>query len=308
MLIFILFIGTIILGIIGIMALAKGKKSCSCIGKPCGETDGCGNQCCDPSKGQSCDQKTGLCCDNTCETCKGVSGCGIPCEKIKCCENCVCDDTGSCCSMETCQPGSCERKCGQRCKCPSEPGHPQPICDTSTDKCCTPDDCSTGICDNDPPCGSKCTCNDNYCSDGCCQDNQCVYNNICVAPQDKMFKDFLTQNWGRFCEPSHTGGLNVCKNCSLELPTWIDVDGNKSMAPTGGTLKCECLGNQGYKPTSIKIEKGVQYYENVNGELQPGPNDEQYCKTIGCDNCTCLNDADCQRWGCTRCGEDFKCV
>lgn len=291
MLLVIIIVLITILGISGIIYLTK-RKRCTCIGKPCGSEDGCGNKCCDPTKNQKC--VNGKCCDNSCDglTCGDKTGCGESCEKIMCGQDGICHN-GSCCWQTTCEPGSCRMECGKPCPCPHEPGQPEPVCIDG--ECCTPPDCSTGICNNESKCGKKCTCNNDYCQGGCCQDGQCVYKDICNPP-DKTFKGFLHNNWGKFCDS--------CLNCELKLPQWVEVNGVKSMAPISGTLSCESCKDNDNKFVSvdpIEIERKPQYYENDNGKIVPGPYDDNYCKEQGCDNCVCLNDADCQRWGCSKC-------
>lgn len=301
MIIVIIVIVVLVLGIGGIIALSKKKKQCTCIGKTCGSDDGCGNQCCDESKGQECGTD-GKCCDKSCHgSCSGTNGCGESCAKI------VCGDEpcfqGNCCTQD-CTVGSCNKSCGVPCPCPNETD----VCNTTTGKCCTPDDCSTGICGNDPECGEKCTCQNDYCpGDGCCVEGKCSYKNICNVEKNGDFALYL-QEWAQFCKPGPLPTKSQCLNCNLENAIFTNDGTEKSVAPISGTISCDqCWNGTKYvNADPVVINPAVNYYNVVDGKITAGTIDEDKCvgQPGGCAKCTCLTSADCKRWGC----DDHECI
>lgn len=290
-LVLILIFSFLILSIIFLIFLSKKKKSCSCIGLKCGSVNDCGEQCCNSLQNQKC--VNGVCCSTDCtgKSCGEKNGCGEE------CNNCV---GGKCYNGQCCYP-----QCSQPCQpdgcggiCPCDNGQ---VCVNG--ECCEPDECSTGVCGIEK-CGQTCTCNDNYCpGEGCCKDNMCTYDDICNVKKS-VFMDFFKNSWGRFCQPSTSNPLiPQCSGCSLVLPTFD----NNSIAPVSGTIVCDSCEIDGqninHNVTPVIIEKDVQYYYNDNGEISKGPINPNYCANQegGCQNCICLSDGDCTRWGCTKC-------
>lgn len=294
----------VVLLVVGIIALARSKKSCSCIGVPCGSTNECGEQCCDSSKGQKC--VGGKCCDPSCEglSCADTNGCGESCKETLC-GNKSCYK-GNCCTKD-CSAGACTESCGEPCPCPN----PKDVCHNGS--CCTPDDCSTGICGNDPKCGQKCTCQNDYCpGDGCCVEGKCTYKNICQVNPNDTFGKYL-QRWAKFCQPTSIPNEAQCLNCDLENALFAKSGNFMSVVPISGTISCQqCLsGNKYVSVDPVKIDPAVNYYSNVGGKIVAGPLDQEVCKNQpgGCDSCVCLTSADCTRWGCDgyEC-DGLKCV
>lgn len=274
---FILFVFAIL-----VFFVVRKKKSCTCIGKPCGSKDDCGNPCCDVSKGEKC--VNGKCCNASCKglSCSDKNGCGESCEEILCGDS-ICFQ-GNCC-IQNCSKGSCANSCGKPCPCPDGD-----ICHNG--ECCTPDDCSTGICGNESKCGKKCSCQDKYCpDDGCCVNGKCTYKNICESSTDPNFNLFLKE-WAKFCP--------TCINCELKDAIFEQDGEYLSVIPIKGTISCEkCLQNKKYVEVEpVEIERDVLSYDNVNGTLTPGLVNQ------GCDEKKCLTSADCKRWGC----DNHDCV
>lgn len=293
MIVIVIIIAVLVL-LLGIGLVVTRKKSCSCIGKPCGTDDGCGNTCCDPSKGQKC--VNGKCCDASCDglSCNETNGCGESCADIVCGDK-ICYQ-GNCCT-QNCIRDSCSESCGKPCPCPN----PGDICHNG--ECCTPPDCSTGICGNESKCGKTCTCQNDYCpGDGCCVSGKCTYKNICETSTDSLFNKLL-KDWAQFCNPIDDKSSDPqCMNCDLQ-DALFEQDGDyMSIIPTSGTISCQqCLKSGKFVDVDpVKIDAPVNYYENNNGEITPGPRDLEQCKNQpgGCSNCLCSTSADCKRWGC----------
>ena len=252
-----------------------------------------GNQCCDPSKNQKC--VGGKCCSIDCtgKTCDEKNDCG---ELCGCFNNQVCY-RGNCCTPQ-CAKGSCQDNgCGGTCPCPNLGN----VCHEG--KCCTPHDCSTGVCGGEGLCGQKpCKCNDRYCIDSCCQGGKCIYSNICES-SPKNVVDYLSKQWGQFCQDSTAPPQKTCINCSL-LNAQFDGD---ALAPVSGTISCQSCqidkDTWNHNPAPININPDVGFYYNDNGNLTAGPTRKNFCSSAqqGCDTCICLSDDDCIRFGCKKC-------
>lgn len=276
------------------------KKSCTCIGKPCGSTDGCGNTCCDPTKNEKC--VNGKCCSADCSklTCDQKNGCGESCKQYLC-------GAGEMCCQGNCQVSACSLTncdsdgCGGPCTCPD--GY---VCHEGS--CCKKEICS-GQCGGEGSCGQPpCSCNDNYCHGTCCKNGQCTYENICENSPIST-QEYLAKQWGQFCaylpeqDPSKPR-LRRCQKCNLENPQFL----NDALAPIAGKITCEScykddLGleiNNDVEP--IDIDPNVGFYKvDSTGNLIAGSSEKDYCKKVGCNSCICIKDSDCQRFGCTSC-------
>jgi hypothetical protein len=289
MILVIIFIIISIVGATIFFMIKKGKKICSCIGKKCGSSDGCGNICCDVTKNQKCINNT--CCSADCsgKTCSQKNDCG---------ESCISDVCGV---GQKCVDGNCYTpECNNLNECQDDGYGGICPCSVGTcykGQCCVPHDCSKGRCTIDGSCGQPpCTCNDAYCfPQKCCLNGTCNYEDICNSPS---VSNYLKNTWGRFCPQ--------CVGCDL-----IDAEfeGN-AIAPIKGFIQCKrCkVDDTSWKqhPPAVAIDKNVGYYYNLGGNIVPGSSAD-YCKTIGCDQCVCVSDDDCTRFGCTSC-VGFKCT
>jgi hypothetical protein len=267
--------------IIGYFLFSK-KNTCSCIGKSCSDSDGCGNPCC----GDNAKCINGTCCSTDCsgKNCGETNGCGDLCNFCKRGTKCV---NGNCISNDC-----TESLCDDNCPCPNNQ-----ICYQGT--CCTPQNCSDGSsCGGSGVCGQPpCQCNDRYCGSGilgsgdCCTAGSCTYNDVCNGPAGLI----LAASWGKFCSKD-VNGSPVCTKCNLINPIFE----NNSLAPISGKIECEsCLGTRNI---SVNIDTSVGSYipdvsQNNYGNLIPVSN---ICKD-DCNNCVCVMDSDCQRFGCNKC-------
>jgi hypothetical protein len=287
-----LFFGAIFLTIQ--LVKRRRNKVCTCAGLPCDTLNDCGEMCCSADRNEKC--MNGTCCSSDCSglRCGQVNGCGESCEPSICAPNQVCvgkDEDSYCCTPYCNTPCSTDG-CGDICGCPNE----GEVCRNG--ECCSSDPCKTGICDIEK-CGVKCMCNNDYCEGSCCRDGMCEYNNICSLP-NKELQSQINNTWARFCRLNDKKEPK-CSNCRLVNPKFEVVDGAMSSAPISGKIVCDSCDD---KPDqTIDIEKDIQYYDVENGKLVAGPRDDKYCATQpkGCSDCTCLNDADCTRWGCSKC-------
>jgi len=251
--------------------------------------------------GQLC--QNGSCCSTSCSdlSCQDVNQCGQNCLSILCQPGQTCYQS-NCCTPQCSSQTACQNDgCGGICPCE------QGICYQGT--CCQPDDCSTGICGGVGSCGlPACSCNNAYCQpNNCCVEGQCSYNAICEGSPPAV-QAYLQKQWGQFCQNSPTTNTPVCQGCQLIRPQFLidPQSGSQSIAPITGTIQCEkCLMSDGktwnYNPPSVSIDKNVAYYQNQNGKIISGPVNDSYCATIGCGNCFCLTNVDCQRFGCSKC-------
>lgn len=244
------------------------KPNCSCIGKPCNSTDGCGNACC--GIGEAC--VGGKCCSEDCgnKSCAELNGCGESCEKA------VCGDK-KCYKGNCCEP-NCDNKtcsddgCGGICPCPNGEK-------CYNGACCTPPKCDGQFCGSG--CGVECKCNDAYCYPGsCCSKNSCAYKDICNSPVGTVLKG----QWGRFCDK--------CEGCDLLNPEFI----NNSIVPSSGILKCTHCNSKNVEEIKIDRFAYSYVYDDQSTSIKP-----TFDTTHDCGKVACKSDVDCARFNCTSC-------
>jgi hypothetical protein len=275
-------IGIVICIVIIVLAsfvLYKLNRTCSCVGKPCGSKDDCGNTCC--GEKEKC--VAGLCCSTDCtgKNCSETNGCGDSCNFCKGVEKCI---------NGNCQRNLCsEFNCDDNCTCPSGK-----IC--YQNRCCEPQDCSTGVCGGTGSCGRPaCACNDRYCGTGqlntgaCCNAGMCTYDDICNSPAGPT----LAIGWGKFCARDSVTNQPECKNCRLTNAIFDD----NSLVPISGTITCDsCKG--GNSTVVVKIDKNIGAYiadgkGGIIGQANTCPDN--------CGSCACVFDDDCKHMGCGTC-------
>ena len=262
----------VIITIIVIVAVIKGKKECTCLGKKCLDTDGCGNICCDEKKNQKC--VNGYCCLADCsgKSCDQKNDCGEACTSYVCNPDEKCFQ-GNCCKPQ-CDGKSCQNDgCGGTCPCPKGK-----VCFQGN--CCTPPNCDN-FCGT--ACGMTCNCNDRYCyPNSCCSGGTCQYSDICNSPVGITLKG----QWAKFCD--------VCEMCSLKNAKFK----NDSAVPISGELECTHCDGKNVEP--VQIDDMAFYYEynkdNANPAIVPRYNSVQQCSSV-----VCSNDSDCQRFNCKTC-------
>lgn len=266
------------------VVLLKKKKDCSsCIGKSCSQNSDCQESYCDTD---TCLE--GKCCSADCtgKNCNQINSCGQSCSKCGFGQKCVNED----CCTPLCPPNTCSGDtCGGNCSC--DQGYTCVTAPDGTKSCCKPPDCSTGFCGSNE-CGS---CNNVYCSGECCRSNKCVYKDICNSEFGKILKN----SWAKFCD--------TCNNpttikCNLTLPQFYPG----SFIPIGGTLDCTSDTCNGININgTTQFDPGASYYDfNIlEGKIMPNYIGN-YCKDENgtCNRtCVCLNNADCQMYGCDTC-------
>jgi len=258
--------------------LLKSKPVlCSCVGKSCSQNSDCGDDCCVCYNGKCCQPN----CEN--KTCSQDNGCGQPCGcsppnkcvNGKCCAE-QCD--GIVCGKGTmCDGGSCECDSTQVCY---------------NGICCTPKICQgTDFC-GDPGCGlPSCNCNTRV---GQCVGNTCQYNNICNLsnPTDKANMAL----WAKFCDS--------CNSCNFTQATF----NGDAIIPSFGTINCDRCQIPGTTKwnsniNEVSIDPTILWYSvDSTGQIAAGPKQtSKGCNNLGCSDCFCQTNADCQRWGCTTC-------
>lgn len=277
--------------------LVKKKKSQeSCNDKVCTTSADCAD-----CGGGNATCYNGKCCEpKSCLTgnCGDTDGCGNACVTCKTGEVC---NNGNCCACQDCDGkycGPCTSCGGAPCPCPT--GHK-----CVDGKCCEEKECTNDIC-GDAGCGKQCGCGP-Y---GHCSDGKCDYGDICGSTANPNQRDYMKNQWGQFCKPSIDDARPMCDHCTLTNAQW---EGN-ALAPIAGTITCkQCIDDKGrwnIHPTPVVINPDVGFYENVDGQIVAGHTgtSQNYCSELGCEQCICIGDDDCKRFGCTTCGPDRTCI
>ena len=221
--------------------------------------------------GKTCDEEDG--CGNSCLS--SVCNIGEKCFEKNCCtpicENNSCGDDG----------------CGGICNCPN--GY---ICKNR--ECVEPPDCKSGICGDFP--GGSCKCNDRYCSETCCKEGICRYDDIC----NSRVRNILGPTWAKFCNSCNNTEKCGAPSCSLLNPIF---EGD-TIFPSSGEISCTACGET-CESQNVEINKKASYYEydEETKKIEPRFIDN-YCKDDNgkCNqSCLCITDDDCTRLGCKNC-------
>jgi hypothetical protein len=167
----------------GLAKCVKGKCEClpNCVGKPCGQDDGCGKAC--PA---SCNSPNHCTEQGACEPCSNMDQ---PCDKTEdCCA------TGLGCNTNTGKCACMGQVDHEQCKCNA--GHAGPRCEFSDETTCNNQGKVNFY--------GNCQCNSAY-----------------VNFKTQCDVQALDQCWGAYCNSALGHGLTHSVNCSDELPLEI---------------------------------------------------------------------------------------